>query len=411
MSCFLYTLTNPLQSEFGLPNFRTLTPADKSYLWLASFDILALVLFLWQAINESLGGPSDYAEAQDASSTVRLWLAMSIRQTCLLVVVCITLLHVRMGRSVSLGVIHWTVWAPTFLLAITSTAFAGVLARVGVPTFFIGLFGYSTVVALISSGAFIWLIATLVMIKKNLAALNEPSDKWPPVRQVEKPRPSFATEDIDALRDGGSSWITSNASSLHDSISNWSFTTHSNHPSRPGSARAIYPVAASQLSIPAKSSFWFSPTTPESVPQVPPLPSSYRRSSPTSIVFCTDPDPFRREAPLNRSDSRGSWLTSDSGTKHTAITQWSFPATGPDTSRHDWNSGLQNYTRSPPVTLAIANAQVLGGYASGVAPGSNDIEKGLASFAVDGNDIDISGYRILGWLLMVWVPFVSISEI
>lgn len=346
---------------------------------------------------------------------------MSIRQTCLLVVACITLLHVRLGRSVSLGTKHWIVWAPTLLLAITSTIVAGVLAGVGIPTFFVGLVGYSTAVAVISSGAFIWLIATLVIIKNNLAALNEPSDNWPPVREVEeKPRPSFATEDIDALRDGGSSWITSNASSRHDSVSNWSFTTHSNHQSRPGSARAMNPAAASHASIPqsipAKSAFWFGPATPGSVPPVPALPSPYRPSSPTSTILGTDPDPFRREAPTppprNRSESgsqgSGSWLTSESGTKRTVVSQWSYPTTRPETSCHDLNAGLLNQERSRPVTPAIADAQVLGGYSSGFAPGSNEVEKGLASFAVDGNDVDISGYRVIGWLLMVWIPFVCL---
>ena len=409
MSFFLCPSTNLLQSEFGLPSFRTLTPADKSHLWLVSFDILALVLFLWQAINESLGRASDYADAQDANSAVRLWLAMSVRQTCLLVVSCTALLHVRMGHSVSLGAMHWIVWTPTLLFAIISTVVAGVLARAGAHTLFVGLFGYSTALALLSSGAFIWLIATLVIIKKNLAALNDFSDNCPPAREFKgKPRPSFVTEDIDAVRDGGSSWITSNTSSLHDPISNWSFTTHSNYTSHPGSACAIHPAAASHPSIPAKSSFWFGTVTPGSASPVPPLASPYRPSSPTSIVFGTDSDPFRREAPLNRSDS---WLTSDSGTKHTADTQWNFSITGPDASRHDLRSGLQNYKRSRPVPLNIANAKVLGGYASGFVPGSSEAEKGLASLAVDGNDIDISGSRVLGWLFMVWVPFVSIFRI
>lgn len=347
---------------------------------------------------------------------------MSIRQTCLLVVACITLLHVRIGRSVSLGAKHWIVWAPTLLLAITSTAVAGVLAGVGIPTFFVGFVGYSTAVAVVSSGAFIWLIATLVIIKRNLAALNEPSDNWPPVRQVEeKPRPSFATEDIDALRDGGASWITSNASSRHDSISNWSFTTHSNHQSRPTSARAMNPAAMASHpsipnSIPAKSSFWFNPGTPGSVPPVPALPSPYRSSSPyrpsspTSTILGSDPDPFRRDTPLTRSESCGdSWFTSESGTRRTVVSQWSYPTTQrPENSVHDLNAGLLNADRSRPNTPAVADAQVLGGYASGFAPGTTEVEKGLASFAVDGNDIDISGYRVVGWLLMVWIPFVSI---
>jgi hypothetical protein len=56
-------------------------------------------------------------------------------------------------------------------------------------------------------------ISSVMIIRRNLDTLNEPADSWPPVKEVEnKPRPSFATEDIDALREG-SSWLTSDAGS------------------------------------------------------------------------------------------------------------------------------------------------------------------------------------------------------
>lgn len=375
---------------------------------------MALGVFLWQAIQESLGGPSDYADATDPGSAVRLWLAMTIRQTCLLVVACVTLLHIRLGRSVSLGAKHWILWAPTLLLAVTSTAVAGVLAGAGVPTFFSGLLAYSTAVAMVTSAAFGWLILTLVAIKRNLAALNEPADNWPPVREVEeKPRPSFATEDIDAIRDG-SSWYTSNASSRHDSISNWSFSTHSN--SRQGSMR-INPATVSHPSIAAKSSFWFNSTTAfpreSPIPPVPPLPSPYRSASVTSTILGNDPDPFRRAAPTGSSQTRvhtgsqDSWLTSPSASQVT-LSQWSYPTTRPDASMPDLRADLLPAAR--PGTPAMANAQVLGGYGAGYAPGSTEVENGLASFAVTSStDIDVSVYRAIGWLIIIWVPFVSPS--
>jgi hypothetical protein len=341
---------------------------------------------------------------------------MTVRQTCLLVVACLTLLHVRLGRSVSLGTKHWILWAPTLLLAVTSTAVAGVLAGAGVSTFFAGLVAYSTAVAMITSAAFGWLIFTLVTIKRNLAALNEPADNWPPVREVEeKPRPSFATEDIDAMRDG-SSWYTSNpGSSRHDSISNWSFSTHSN--SRQGSMR-INPATASHPSIAAKSSFWFNSTTAftreSTVPPVPPLPSLYRSVSVTSTILGNDPDPFRREAPSSQTrvhtGSQGSWLTSPSASQVT-LSQWSYPTTRPDASMPDLRADLlPGAPRSRPSTPAMANAQVLGGYGAGYAPGSTEAEKGLASFAVtNSTDIDVSVYRAIGWMITIWVPFVSLS--
>ena len=79
---------------------------------------------------------------------------MTLRQTCLFIISGLTLLHVRMGRSVSFGGKHWMLWAPTLVLVATSTAIAGVLAATSVHTFFIGLVAYSSTVAVFSSLAF-----------------------------------------------------------------------------------------------------------------------------------------------------------------------------------------------------------------------------------------------------------------
>ncbi|KAF5387916.1 hypothetical protein D9615_000648 [Tricholomella constricta] len=401
-------------AEFGLPKFRSLSPADKSHIWLASLDLLALSIFVWQTINEAVGGPSDYANSSDPASAVRLWFVLTIRQTCLLIVAAITLLHVRMGRSVSFGARHWMLWAPTLLLAVTSTAVAGVIAGTGVQSLFIGLISYTTTIAVLSSVAFACLIGTLVMIKRNLAALNEESNPWPPVRLMEeKPRPSFATEEIDAIRDGAS-WITSNASSRQNSISGWSFSTHqtgvaSSHHGH-GSGRA---QTGSHPSVPAKSSYWFSSSTPnlDDVPPVPPLPSPYGPLSPTAEDL-SDPDPFRRESPSPlpdhprvRLESQTSWLTSTNGS-HTTMSAWSYPAsvregTIRNASTLDLHTPLTAGSR--PVTPQLANAQVLGGY--GFAPGSLEAEKGLAALAApSGTTLDISMIRLLGWLIIIWVP-------
>ncbi|KAF8076690.1 hypothetical protein FPV67DRAFT_1649473 [Lyophyllum atratum] len=401
-------------AEFGLPKFRSLSAADKSHIWLASLDLLALSIFVWQAINEAVGGPSDYANAADPLSAVRLWFVMTIRQICLLMVASITLLHVRMGRSVSFGTKHWMLWAPTVLLAVTSTAVAGVISGTGVESLFVGLISFSSTVAILSSVAFASLIGTLVIIKRNLAALNEDSDPWPPVRMMEeKPRPSYATEEIDAMRDGAS-WITSNASSRQNSISGWSFSTHhtaaaSSHHGH-GSGR---PQIGSHPSIPAKSSFWFNSSTPnvDDVPPVPPLPSPYGPLSATAETL-TDPDPFRRDTPSplpdhprTRLGSQTSWLTSSNGS-HQTMSAWSYPASNREgtlrnASTTDLHTPLTAISR--PTTPQMANAQVLGGY--GFAPGSLEAEKGLAALATPpGTTIDISMIRLLGWLIVIWVP-------
>ena len=301
---------------------------------------------------------------------------------------------------------------PILVLVFASTTFAGLLSGTGVDTLFYGLMSYSITVAVLSTMAFGCLFRTLFVIKKNLSAVNSLND-WPPVRQMEeKPRPSFATEDIDAIRDGAS-WITSNASSRPNSISAWSFSTHhtvaTSHHGRPQTG--MHP------SVPAKSSFWFGSTEPNEfhVPPVPPLPSSYGPTSPTSADLAVE-DPFRRELPplpnhsRTRLGSQSSWLTSSNGS-HTTITSWSYPTTHhedaiPKVCTPDvQTASTTSVTR--PITPALAEAQVLGGY--GYAPGSLEAEKGLEALATSPGTIDISSYNVLGWSIMIWLPFVSMS--
>ncbi|TFY64480.1 hypothetical protein EVJ58_g2587 [Rhodofomes roseus] len=407
-------------SEFGLPDFRSLSPADKSHVWLAVCDVISLILFTWQVVNEYLSASKDYDAASDPASAVRLWLALTLRQTCLFVVALLTLVHVRMGRSVALGKSHWMVWAPTVLLVVTGTAISAVLAATNVPSFFIGLFAYSTTISVASTVAFGCLMGTFVMIRRNLAALNDIRDPWPPATGVEeKPRPSFATEDIDALKDG-SSWITSRASSRRESISAFSLSTH--HSARPsnGSVRIMQnPMGtASHPSIPPKSSFWFNPATPYSngrdspVPPVPPLPSPYRHAPDCLDSLHNNPDPFRRAEtpvelgcePRDRLGSQTSWLTEPS-TYQPSMSAWSFPATRPGSppmtspSTPNPETGLLPSTtaRSTPV---MTETPVLGGY-------GYDAEKVQASMTYSSAcDVDVSVSRTIAWLVSIWVPFV-----
>lgn len=376
-------------------------------------------MFVWQSVAESLNGPQDFDDARDPSSAVRLWLAMTLRQTCLLVVAALTLLHVRLGRPVSFGPKHWTLWAPTLLIVVTSTTMAGILSRVEITSLFLGIVAYSTTIAVLSTIAFGCLIGTLMIIRRNLMALNEPKDSWPPAME-KQPRPSFATEDIDALKDG-SSWITSNASSQHsrhNSVSAFSFSTaHSAIPSTHGSVRAPHPATGSYPSIPGKSSFWFSPLTPHGgrtspVPPVPPLPMPYRPVSPTSASVADDPDPFRRSVPqVPRMGSQSSWLTENSASQ-TTLTAWSYPTTRPGTpapGTADVHTDLLPSTAvSRPHTPALSSA-VLGGYGYAPTPVTHGAaEKALAAFSTaPAKDMDVSAQRIIGWLVIIWVPLVS----
>ncbi|KAJ4496843.1 hypothetical protein C8R41DRAFT_909392 [Lentinula lateritia] len=395
-------------SEFGLPNFRSLSAADKSHVWLASLDILALSIFVWEAISESTGGPTGYETGQEALSSVRLWFILTVRQTCLLVVAGLTLLHIRLGRSVSFGKKHWMLWGPSSILILTSTAVAGILSAAGLNSLFVGLVAYSSTLAIMGSAAFIGLAVTLLMIRRNLASMNEDPDSWSPMRQVEEPRPSFATEEIDAIRDGAS-WITSNASSRRDSVSAWSFSTHRTVTTSRHSGR---PQTASHPSVPAKSSYWFGTSTPQvnAIPPVPPLPSPHGPLSPTSESL-SEPDPFRRiPSPLPHHPrerflgSQNSWLSSSNGS-HTTLSAWSYPATQAE-SVHNASSPNLHTTLLPssgaissrPVTPALSNAQVLGGY------GYKDSEKEGGSTPLPGTNLDVSIYRSIGWLILIWVP-------
>ncbi|KAH9938012.1 uncharacterized protein B0H18DRAFT_503 [Fomitopsis serialis] len=405
-------------SEFGLPDFRSLSPADKSHVWLAACDVISLILFTWQVVNEYLNASKDYDAASDPASAVRLWLALTLRQTCLFIVAMLTLVHVRMGRSVALGKGHWMIWAPTALLVITGTAISAVLAATNVPSFFIGLFAYSTTISVASTVAFGCLMGTFVMIRHNLATLNDIRDPWPPAQEVEvKPRPSFATEDIDALKDG-SSWITSRASSHRESVSAFSFSTH--HSARPsnGSVRIMQNPAgaASHPSIPPKSSFWFNPATPftgrdSPVPPVPPLPSPYRNAPDSLDSLVNDPDPFRRaetphelgSQPRDRMGSQTSWLTEPSIYQPT-LSAWSFPATRPSSpitspSTPGPDVGLLPSTtaRSTPI---MTETPVLGGY-------GYDAEKMQVSMSsTSSGDVDVDVPRTVAWLASIWLPFV-----
>ena len=65
-----------------------------------------------------------------------------------------------------------------------STVLVGVLTSAGVPGLFDSLVAYSLTTAALSMAAFGGLVYTLIAICHNLAALNELTDTWPPVKEV-----------------------------------------------------------------------------------------------------------------------------------------------------------------------------------------------------------------------------------
>lgn len=282
---------------------------------------------------------------------------------------------------------------------------------------------YSSALTVLSTVVFVWLAATLVIIRKNLTVITD-DDSWSPARQVEdKPRSSFATEDVDGLRDR-SSWVTSNASSHDDSVSEFSFSTRANHSVKQsnGSLRGLHLGLGW---VPPKLSYWFSRSTSLSgngspVPPVPPLPLPYRPSSPTSARVFNDPDPFRctiGDDSRVRKGSQSSWLTEPSMAT-TTLTARSFPQSYPGTPaiRPPSTVDLNRLIHSPgpsrpvtPTTISI-NTHVLGGY--GYSAESTLVEKGLAGLAsVPEGDLDISIRRVAVWLIYLFVPLVSYLDV
>jgi hypothetical protein len=349
---------------------------------------------------ETAGGVSSFASAADPISSIRLSVFLTIRQIFLLVVTGITLLHVHLGRPVTFGKSHWIIWAPSLVFVFTSVALSGVVSGAGVNTLFYGLIAYNSAIVMATAVAFSCLMGTLFVIKRNLNAIDEKMNPWPPVRE-EKPRPSFATEDIEALREGGS-WISSNPStrSRHSSLSAWSFSTQ---PTTSGSSPSYgRPRRDGRHSVPAKALYWVG-NPREDVPPVPPLPSPYSRISPTAgAIALDDSDPFCRDIPRARLGSQTSWLTSTNGS-HMSMSAWSFSTHGPSfysASMHDVHTSSTMASRhNKPV---LGNAQVLGGY--GYAPS----EVGKRS-TVSGMDFDVSIGRNLSWFFLVLVPYVSLS--
>lgn len=118
------------------------------------------------------------------------------------------------------------IWAPTFTLILTSTSIAGALAGAKKPTFFVSLISYTFAWAVLTMIAFGWLTGTLILIRRNIAKVNEVKEPHLPAGDVqEKGQPSYATSEVERLRDGAS-WITSTAGSHRESVmSAFSFST------------------------------------------------------------------------------------------------------------------------------------------------------------------------------------------
>ncbi|KAF8528778.1 hypothetical protein BU17DRAFT_37112 [Hysterangium stoloniferum] len=408
---------NPLSrkvppAEFGLPNYRSLTPADKSHLWLACLDVFALAIFVWQALDTALTASPTITH--DALSSARMWLVLTTRQTCLLFLVGLTLLYVRLGRSVTFGPKHCLIWAPTVIFVAAGTTVAAVLSTLGGDTLWGGLAAYSTVIGSLTTACLGCLIGTLLLIRHNvnMAAQAEVEDQdWPPLKE-KVIRRSIGTDDLEALKEG-SSWITSHRSSSSRQLSISAFSFSTAHQSNHGTTA---PVTGSQPSVLPKSSYWFGTATPnsaalisqESIPPVPRVPSPYRDRPSTPPATVEDPallDPFHRSPPRPAKSSANSWLTSPSASQAT-LSEFSFPTTRPGSPPHqEQRTALTptvyehpvSHSRAAPSLKPLSESRVLGGYAR-----NGSTQAGLSHKA--SKDVDVSVFRCIAWTASIWLP-------
>lgn len=90
------------RQAFGLAK-RSLTPAQRATLYIAVCDIAALAAFMWEAIVEATAHSAVASPETSPAAAARLWVALTARQSCLLVVAVLTLMYLRLGKTLTFG--------------------------------------------------------------------------------------------------------------------------------------------------------------------------------------------------------------------------------------------------------------------------------------------------------------------
>ena len=380
------------QLHYRPPSSRELPPADKSYIWLALCDLSALGVFVWEVFAQwSSSSSSAHGSTPGISATSRLWLALTLRQTCFLIVSALILTHVRLRKSVSFGTAHCLLWVPLVFLATVSTIVAGAFAATTTypgRIFRVGFITYSSAIALLNTIMFGCLVGTLIIIRRSLENFQKAQGFQPSNESADRSQDA----DIDVIREG-SSWITSTTSSRQrqDAANLSPFSTRTRHTSQSAAASPEWGA------MPLRFPFW-PPPGPHpysSLPQTSP-----RRDD----AHYKDFEPFRRRAQSLRAaaltlSSGNSWITSSLGT-HPTLSAWSYP-TVPTLSSHQATGSA---IASPP-TRNRSTASVR--FPTVAAP--IQAEKGQASPLSDSPAspvLEISVVRIIAWLAGVWVPLV-----
>ena len=399
------------QSHFQPPSSRTLPPADKSYIWLALCDLSALGIFVWETFDQQRSSSSSSAHRGTTSrvgTTSCLWLALTLRQTCFLIVSALILIHVRLRKSVSFGTAHWFIWVPLVFLVTVSTTVAGVFASTTTFsgwTFRIGYITYSSAIAVLNTIMFGCFVSTLIIIKRSLESFHKAQSSN---ESAEEPQTTFAMEDFAVIREGGS-WISSTTNSRRNaaSISPYSDSTIRTQQTSQNTAASHERAATLRFPWPPPGRHPYS-----SLPQTP------SRGCRRDDAHFKDFEPFRRRAQSLRAaalslSSGNSWITSSLGT-HPTVSAWSYPAS---LSSHHNPARIEEIAGSAiasapsrersPVSVRFPTVAV-----PGVRALDDQAERGQLSppspsgASSSSPVIEISVLRILAWLAGAWVPLV-----
>ncbi|KAF8494229.1 hypothetical protein F5888DRAFT_681598 [Russula emetica] len=378
----VYPLTFSRLSSSSLPS------AGKSYVWLALSDILAVAVFVWEAFGQWFDSSSQSSRVTSRSAA-RLWLALTFRQTCFLIISALILIHVRRRKSVSFGRAHSYLWVPVLFIASVSTVAAGLIADRIPGSFLIGYIVYSSTTAILNTVIFGSLVGGLIIIKRSLASFEleqARKDSSKSVDETPAEKPPQLTLDIEAVREG-SLWITSTGSSHRRDEPNYpySYSTTRNIAVSPDQATpprsAVGPPQGTHSSTSSRN-------------------PSLRRDDIHANDFGYAP--FRNRTQSLRAaaaaaaaltvSSQGSWISSSLGTRPT-LSAWSYP-----TQRS-----------SPPSRAQSVVEDAIGLASDHRAPSAPQAERGTtspSSAAARSQEIEVSTLRILAWLAGVWAPLV-----
>jgi hypothetical protein len=389
-----------IKLTFSRLSSSSLPSAGKSYVWLALSDIIAVAVFIWEAFSQWIDSSSESSSKGSRAtsrSAARLWLALTFRQTCFLIISALILIHVRRRKSVSFGYAHSYLWVPVLFITSVSTVAAGLIADRIPGSFLIGYIVYSSTTAVLNTFIFGSLVGGLIIIKRSLAnfELEQARKESKPVGETPAEKPPQLTLDIEATREG-SLCITSVGGSHRRDEHNYpySYSTTSTR------TRATQNIAiSSDQAIPPRSTVWPPQGTHPS--------TSSRNPSPRRDDVHTNDfgfAPFRNRTQSLRAaaaaaaaltvSSQGSWISSSLGTRPT-LSAWSYP-----TQRSSPPSRAQSVVEG---AIALASD-----HRAPSAPRADRATTSPASTAARSEEIEVSTLRILAWLAGVWAPLVCL---